>query len=140
MTGIGVVLGDIGDAWYLSGIDLDSCLDAEGSVAGLAKPILQILRGTYAEISLSRSGLKAFFFVAASDAAEACRIFGFHEGAWGCKRSIGEGRAAAHGPAVEVYIARRWFAVTMKHWPESSEYCNPDAATASNTNWHTAIT
>ena len=43
--------------------------------------------------------------------------FGFADGAWGCKRSIGA-NGANHGPGVEIYLGPgRFFTVTGKQWP-----------------------
>jgi primase-polymerase (primpol)-like protein len=74
--GIGIALGDLGDGFHLCGIDLDSCTDTQGNIAEWAFPFLDILSGTYVEISPSRAGLKAFFFATAEDAGEARRLFG----------------------------------------------------------------
>src|ERR1700730_920012 len=63
-TGCGIVLGDIGDQLYLAGLDLDSSLDENGALAAWAVKILSTVQ-SYAEVSPSGRGLKAFFYIAA---------------------------------------------------------------------------
>ena len=57
-SGVGIVLGDLGDATHLVGIDLDSCLGADGQIAPWAAEILAAA-ASYAEISPSGRGVKA---------------------------------------------------------------------------------
>src|SRR5262245_40290125 len=105
---IGIVLGDIGDNTYLCGADLDSSLDQYGALAPWAAPILAILQ-TYAEISPSGLGLKAFFFVAAEHVRPFLDRIGVAPNAWGTKRGIPSLSSANHGPAIEIYTAARYF-------------------------------
>jgi hypothetical protein len=123
--GIGIVLGDLSDGWHLCGVDLDSCIsrgtDGEPVIASWAHSILDVLRSTYVEVSPSGSGLKAFFRVAANDAAEARSMFGIINSAWGCKRCVG-GDGADHGPAFELYLGPgRYFALTGKRWSDAAD-------------------
>jgi primase-polymerase (primpol)-like protein len=101
--GCGIALGDLPDGeHHLCGIDLDSCLDDDGSMAHWAKPFVAAV-STYCELSPSGAGLKFLFFCRAEDAREARAAFGFESNAWGCKRCMGM-NSADHGPAVEIYI------------------------------------
>ena len=58
--GIGLVLAPLGEGRHLGGIDLDACIDDEGTVAAWAREIVELL-GSYTEISPSGHGLKIFF-------------------------------------------------------------------------------
>jgi Family of unknown function (DUF5906) len=114
-TGIGIVLGDVGDNTYLCGIDLDSSLDENGSVALWAVRILSVVR-SYSEVSPSGRGLKTFFYVDAGAVRSFLERIGVDAAAWGCKRGIPGLSGADHGPAVEVYTAARYFTVTSRLW------------------------
>jgi len=113
--GIGIELGDFGCDTYLAGIDLDSCLSDKGVLAPWAAEILRVVQ-SYTEVSPSGRGLKVFFYVASEDVRPFLEQAGIVDPEqWGFKRSIGEdGRH--HGPAVEVYLARRYFTVTGDTW------------------------
>jgi putative DNA primase/helicase len=119
--GIGIQLGDLGDGTFLAGIDLDSCLDDDGVLAPWATPILHAVT-TYAEKSPSGRGVKLFFRVA----CEAVRPFldriGVKSDRWGCCRDAPGEDARDHGPAVEVYLSGRYFAVTDDVWSESPDH------------------
>jgi hypothetical protein len=70
-TGCGIALGDIGDHIYLAGVDLagvdlDSSIDENSAPAPWAVRIISLL-GNYSEVSPSRRGLKAFFYIADDD-------------------------------------------------------------------------
>ena len=55
--GLGIMLGDVGDATYLAGIDLDSCLDEDGRLAQWADAIL------VATMPNSRSSVQAAYLI-----------------------------------------------------------------------------
>jgi Family of unknown function (DUF5906) len=114
--GIGYELGDLGNDLYLAGVDVDSCIDEKGCLALWAERILAELP-TYAETSPSGSGVKSFFYCASEDVRPFLEAIGIVDPRqWGTRRSIGEdGRD--HGPAVEIYFARRFFAVTEQPFP-----------------------
>jgi hypothetical protein len=63
--GVGIVLGHIGADLHLCGLDLDTCL-RDSTIALWAAAILDVAQ-TYAEISPSGGGLKAFFYVASEN-------------------------------------------------------------------------
>ena len=117
--GIGITFGDIGSDEYLGGLDLNSCLNAQGELADWARPVAEAAR-TYLEVSPSAGGLKAFFRFSADDMDVVRKAFGIEQDKWGCRRGVG-GNGKDHGPAVEVYLSGRFFAVTGKHWPASPQ-------------------
>jgi Family of unknown function (DUF5906) len=118
MTGIGIVLGALGAiaaGRVLIGIDLDSCLDQNGAISPWGARIVNLL-GTYAEISPSGSGLKAFAYIDEEYVRPFLDLIGVERDAWGCKRSIPGLERANHGPAIEVYAGARYFTVTEQIW------------------------
>ncbi len=112
--GIGIELGDLGADLHLAGLDLDSCL-SNGTVASWAKPILNLL-DTYSEVSPSGCGLKAFFYVETVDVRPFLDRILVPANSWGCRRDVPGEDARDHGPAVECYLALRYFAVTDQQW------------------------
>jgi putative DNA primase/helicase len=98
--GVGIELGDLGGDTHLAGIDLDSCISEEGTLALWAEAILSTAP-TYAEVSPSGRGLKAFFCVESDDVRPFLDLIGVLEGKWGCRRSVPGEDARDHGPAVE---------------------------------------
>jgi putative DNA primase/helicase len=114
--GIGIELGDLGGDAYLAGIDLDSCLGADGTVAPWAEAILSAVP-TYAEVSPSGRGLKMFFYVESHDVRPFLNGIRAQRGQWGVRRDVPGEDARDHGPAVEVYLSNRYFTVTGNKWP-----------------------
>jgi hypothetical protein len=112
--GVGYVLGDLGNEKFIAGVDLDSCL--HGTLAPWAAAILEVLR-SYAERSPSGTGIKTYFLLAAADVRWFLDRIGVDPSSWGCRRGVPGEDASNHGPAVEVYCAKRYFAVTGEHWP-----------------------
>jgi hypothetical protein len=108
-----IALGSVG-RHFLVGIDIDSCLseiDGVTEVAAWARPYLDLLKATYVEVSPSRTGCKAFFFVRGLAINEVRRAFGIKEGA--SSRSVQiEQTGKAHPPAVELHFDRRFYALT----------------------------
>ena len=82
-------------------------------------PFLDFL--TYTEISPSRCGLKLLFYTAREDVRPFLDQIDVRADQWGCRRSVPGANAANHGPAVEVYFAGRFFAVTGERWPHSPD-------------------
>jgi putative DNA primase/helicase len=114
-SGIGIELGDIGADLHLGGGDLDSCL-RDGAIAPWAAAILDVVQ-TYTEISPSETGLKFFFYASSEDVRWFLHRIGVSADGFGCRRGVPGEDERNHGPAVEVYLARRYFAVTEKPWP-----------------------
>jgi hypothetical protein len=116
--GLGIVLGDLGNGWFLIGIDLDSCI-VDGVLAEWAKPFLDAAP-SYTEVSPSGRGLKVFLMFRAEDVREFLDWIGVARTQWGCKRSIpGEADSTEHGPAIEIYCSHRFFTVTGNAWPQT---------------------
>lgn len=117
--GIGIQLGDLGDDWYLCGLDLDSCF-LDGDLASWAGDILAVI-DAYAEMSPSGAGIKAYFYIASGDVRPFLDRIGVVPGDWGCRRGIPGQDSKDHGPAIECYCARRYFAVTENPYPTGSD-------------------
>jgi hypothetical protein len=115
MTGIGIVLGDLGDDFYLCGADLDSSLDENRLLAAWAAKVITVLQ-TYSEVSPSERGLKVFFYVRREHVRPFLELIGVDKDKWGCKRGIPGLSGADHGPAVEIYCSARYFTVTGRLW------------------------
>jgi hypothetical protein len=119
--GVGIMLGDLGDSSSaLGGIELDSCVGDDGTIAAWATAILKTVP-TYAEKSPSGRGIKLLFFVAREDGRPFLDRIGVERERWGCRRGAPGEDAGDHGPAVELYLARRYFAVTGNRLPDSPD-------------------
>ncbi len=96
-AGLGFVLGHIADSdSWISGIDLDDCVDSEGNVETWAQQILDGFK-SYAELSPSGQGVKIFV-----------------SGCWddGKSSAVLDGIGLAGASRVELYMADRFFTVT----------------------------
>lgn len=112
--GVGVMLG-IHDGYALSGLDLDTCRDAgTGAIEAWASDMIARF-STYAEVSPSGTGIKLFFKYAAADLPQLLQAMGTAGGKQFKRKGYG-----THPPAIELYLAVRWFAVTAKPAPGSS--------------------
>ena len=106
--GTGLWLGGTDGGWGLGGIDYDSCIGPDGLAIWAADAVGAI--GSYAEVSPSGNGAKQFFVFVAADLAGLRAALGL--------RPLGTGRkwarrgSEAHPPGIEVYLERRFFAVT----------------------------
>jgi hypothetical protein len=118
--GVGLELGDLGGDHYLAGLDLDSCLGEDGALSSWAQTILDGLP-SYCEISPSGRGLKVFFFVITDDVRPFLDCIGVGTEQWGARRDVPGFDARKHGPAVEIYFADRYFAVTENRWSASPD-------------------
>lgn len=121
MGGVGIQLGDLDGDLYLAGVDLDSCLE-NGILTAWAAPILEAIQ-SYAEISPSGTGLKAFFYLETDHVRRFLELNGVSDPAqWGFSRSIpGERSKKDHGPGIELYTANRYFAATGNLWPDQPD-------------------
>jgi predicted P-loop ATPase len=117
--GIGIQLGDIGTDLYLAGLDLDTCLK-DGTLAAWASKILEVV-DSYAEISPSGCGIKILFYIAREEVRPFLDAIAVPAGQWGCRRGIPGENSRDHGPAVEVYCAVRFFAVTENRGPAAPD-------------------
>jgi predicted P-loop ATPase len=118
--GIGIQLGDLGADLHLCGIDLDSCITEGGALAQWAADMLSAIP-TYTERSPSGHGLKLFFCALTEDVRPFLDRIGVAPHAWGTRRSVPRHNGRNHGPAVEVYCAGRYFAVTEDRWREAPD-------------------
>ena len=114
--GIGIQLGDLGADIHLGGIDLDSCISEDGALASWAAEILSAIP-TYAERSPSGHGLKMFFFTPSEEVRRFLDRIGVPTSALGTRRSVPGHDGRDHGPAIEIYLGARYFAVTEDRWP-----------------------
>jgi predicted P-loop ATPase len=127
--GIGIELGDLGGDVFLAGIDLDSCITDNGALAPWAAEILRAI-STYTERSPSGRGLKLYFCAASQHIRPLLSRIGVQPDAWGARRSLPGQDGRDHGPAIEVYFAGRFFAVTGDRWPGTPDMlATLDAAT-----------
>jgi hypothetical protein len=117
--GVGYELGDLGNDLYIGGIDLDSCLN-NGEATDWAAAIMASAP-TYGEQSPSGTGLKLFFYLAAEDVRPFLDLIAVLPTQWGCRRDVPGENACDHGPAVEIYLSHRYFAVTEQRWPDLPE-------------------
>lgn len=120
--GIGLMLGEVsnGSGLTLFGIDLDSCIDPEDTrredaitapIAPWAGAVIERF-DTCSEISPSGRGVKLFGLCRTQDMPALLDALGKTAGGGqrhGFKYTLGSG---AHGPAIELYMGRRYFTVT----------------------------
>jgi Protein of unknown function (DUF3987) len=118
--GVGIQLGDLGGDLFLAGLDLDSCIGEDGTLASWAQTILDGLP-TYAEISPSGRGLKMYFYIIVEDVRPFLDFIGAGSEQWGTRRGVPGFDGGDHGPAVEVYFSHRFFAVTENRWLTSPD-------------------
>lgn len=113
--GIGLMLGDLGDGRALGGVDLDACRDVGGTLAPFAREVIDRL-DSYTEVSPSGTGAKLFFLYDAADLPKLRDAMQTEYGkAW---RAPGGGE---HGPAIEMYLGNRYFAVTREQLPDTPQ-------------------
>jgi hypothetical protein len=128
-SGCGIVLGELDEQLWLAGIDLDSCLDENRTLALWASRIIE-KAPSVAEISPSGRGLKVFFYLEAENVRTFLSDIGVKPENWGCKLGIPGLDGAGHGPGVEIYCARHFFTVTGEIWdPKRSTIELLDCAT-----------
>jgi hypothetical protein len=118
--GLMIALGDLGGDIYLAGLDLDACINEEGPLADWAGAILAAAP-TYAEISPSGSGVKVFFHIESSEVRPLLDAIGAAHGQWGVRRGVPGFDDRNHGPAIEIYMAGRFFTVTGRRWPTAPD-------------------
>ena len=104
--GIGLELTDNKAGTSLGGVDLDTCMSDDGTIAAWAMEVIERL-GSYTEVSPSGTGMKVYFTYQTADLGE-LRSMGLVE-QWGRSFKKGTGK---HPPAIEVHLGNRYFAVT----------------------------
>ena len=119
--GPGFALGNIEPIGeVVIGLDLDACLDEEGTPATWALPFLQAM-SSYAEVSPSGTGIKVVARIRLSDFPEARRLLEVPEGGKDQARTriFGERVNGQHAPGAQLFLGARYFAITGKWWPTS---------------------
>lgn len=98
-SGLGVMLGDLGNGEALAGVDLDTCRDVDtGVFTDWAQRVIDRL-DSYTEISPSGSGAKVFFTIDAGGDAKS-------------EQNSAQGAKGSHPPAIDLFIDGRFFTVT----------------------------
>jgi hypothetical protein len=118
--GIGIQLGDLGDGNFLAGVDLDSCIADDGTIAPWAAAILKAVP-TYAEKSPSGHGIKLLLYAPREAVRPFLNRIGVKSDSWGCRRSAPGQDGRNHGPAIEAYLSGRYFAVTGDKLPNAPD-------------------
>jgi putative DNA primase/helicase len=123
LGGIGLELTELGGTGNrLGGIDLDTCRDpASGAIELWAQQVIDRF-ASYAEISPSGTGLKIFFTYAAADLPALRAAMDTQQGnepPYGGTWKRGNGMD--HPPGIELYLGKRYFAVTEDRLPEAPE-------------------
>ncbi len=108
--GIGIFMGfDAGSGMRLGGIDLDTCRRADGTIEPWASEIVERFR-SYTEVSPSGSGVKVFFLYRETDLKRLQQeILGERHG-----KKVAARTGKEHPPAIELYLAFRYFAITAQ--------------------------
>jgi hypothetical protein len=108
--GIGIVLGDLGNGYYLLGVDLDHCLKRNREGIDVEPFINKIIDrfNTYAEVSPSGKGIKLFFLVAERNLEAVQHLLGYdHDHKPKTRKSF------TAGQHLEIALDRaRYYAVT----------------------------
>jgi hypothetical protein len=89
-------------------------------LADWAAPILETV-DSYAETSPSGMGVKLFFLILSEEVRGFLDQIGVLSDSYGCRRAVPGHDSRDHGPAIEVYLASRYFAITEAHWPDTPE-------------------
>jgi hypothetical protein len=97
--GPGFVLGD-----GYAGVDLDNCFDENGQLKPWARPYVELLKGTYGELSPSGRGLK-FCLLGVKPSFAMCKIYLGADG-----QQVKDPKQAAG--SIEVYDHDRFFTLT----------------------------
>jgi hypothetical protein len=122
--GIGIVLGLIeGRDEILIGLDVDECLDREtGAIADWAMPFM-IAMSSYGDLSPGGSGVKCIARIRLTDFAAARKLLGLSEGDKDQARTkhFGVRANGQHAPSVQLFLGKRYFTVTGRHWVPSPE-------------------
>ncbi|GAC1415430.1 MAG: hypothetical protein NVSMB6_17740 [Burkholderiaceae bacterium] len=124
MGGVGLEFSDIGNGLSHGGLDLDSCRNAStGEIEGWAKQVIDRF-ASYTEVSPSGTGAKIFFTYASTDLPKIQMVIGGTAYGKSFKREGGD-----HPPAIELYLGKRFFAVTDQQIGEVAELRHVEAAT-----------
>lgn len=116
--GVGLILGEWSDGYSVGGVDLDSCRDPEtGDLEAWACDVLTLL-DSYAEVSPSGTGVKAFFLMAPGAVSTLRKAMLLEPDGFG--RSFKRGNGKDHPPAIEAHLGGRYYAVTDDRLPDAA--------------------
>lgn len=126
--GLGVALGEFAatEGEFLCGLDVDTCIDPlTGAFAPWAASGT-VLFPTYGEVSPSGTGVKLFFRMTRADAEKADSLLAEIRAKYAGNANVFPQKGAVptaeeHLPAFEVYMHRRWFAVTGDKWGDAED-------------------
>jgi hypothetical protein len=110
MHGVGLVLAPVGGDLHVCGVDLDTCVEG-GTIADWAHEVVKRF-DSYTELSPSETGTKIFFTMRTADrnvVLAEIRQTGDPERE-GAKWARGADKD--HPPGIELYLGKRYFAVT----------------------------
>jgi hypothetical protein len=120
--GIGFALGEnVGSDELFIGLDADTCIDGDGTVADWAMQFL-VAMNSYSEISPGEHGVKSVARIRVADLPLARRLLGIPEGDRDQARTRTFGPRPANGghpPGAQLFLTRRFFTVTGRHWAPS---------------------
>jgi hypothetical protein len=105
------------------GLDGDNCLDEDGAVAEWFMPFL-VAMGSYAEESPSGTGIKCIGRIKRADLAVVRKLLDITEGDKDQARTRIFGTrppGGGHAPGAQLFLGRRYFAITGRHWVASPE-------------------
>ena len=115
LSGVGLELGPCGADVGIGGVDLDTCRIPDGTLASWAQEIIDRF-ASYAEVSPSQHEVKVFFYYPASELDSLRAALGDRDG-----RKFSTNSRGDHPPAIELYLNRRYFAVTEQHLPSTPD-------------------
>ena len=100
------------------GLDLDTCLDDEDALAAWALPFLQAMP-SYSEVSPSGTGIKVIARIRLADLPAVRRLLDIREGEKEQARTriFGPRVNGTHAPGAQLFLMRRFFTITGRHWP-----------------------
>jgi hypothetical protein len=133
VAGRALVLGPVlGKDLAIIGVDLDDCRNpVTGEIAPWAQVVIDAF-SSYTEVSPSRCGAKIYALVTLAGLSAIEATISMAKGGNGSSHSLAwKWRSRAeHGPAIEVYTSKRWFAFTGRHLLGTpTEFRRIDAAT-----------
>lgn len=121
--GGGFTLGEIDEHdEFIVGLDLDACLNEDGALADWAMPFL-VAMGSYAEHSPGGAGIKCVARIRRSDLEATRKLLDIPEAdrEQARTRVFGTRENGRHAPGAQLFLMRRYFCITGRHWHASPE-------------------